>query len=1125
MLGSLSYPIVRYPSIIALAILSFTGCTSGPDSADDIAGEALFTWLTAPEVSVTGVNFRNDLTYTEELNPYTYRNFYNGGGVGIGDFDRNGFVDLYFTGNLVHNALYLNQGNFQFREVTAQAGVACPDSWSTGVAVVDINADGWLDLYICKAGPPEGETIDGMTGVRHNELFVNQQDGTFVESAGDYGLDVVGLSVHSAFFDYDGDGDLDCYLLNNSTRATTGFDLESSLRTIPDEQGGNMLLQNQLSETGRTYFTDVTQEAGIYSSNIGFGLGVTVGDVNRDGWPDLYISNDYFERDYLYLNNGNGTFREELTEHLAEISKGSMGADLADLNNDGLPELFVTEMLPATERRYKTKAAFDGWNRYQLYRDRGYHQQFSRNVLQMNRGGGYFSEVGRFAGVEATDWSWGALLCDLDNDGLRDIFVANGTGKDLLDQDYINFNGNPAAVRRMINEEGKGITDLIDLIPSEALVNGVFRNTGDLSFVTVADEWGLNQATFSNGAAYADLDNDGDLDLLTNNVNGKAGVYRNNSTVSGRLIELVGAQPGNPAAIGAVITNTDQEDSRTYTELFPMRGFQSTVDYRILLPPGVDTVVIHWPQGGKEMFSTGGDRMVTQVKQGHGTAYSPGGGRKGAKTPRPVAITRPLVDGQELTHAESPAIDFDRDPLLFIGINNEGPALATSDWNNDGISDLYFGGSAGEPGRMLQGQGGGRYHAIGQNMLMRDAAGENLDALFFDADGDGDKDLYVVNGSNQFGKASTALLDVLYINKGGGNWERDPQVLPVSHRLVAGSVVAANDVDGDGDLDLFVGGRFLPGTYGVPAESYILLNDGKGNFTSADSRDLKNLGLVTDAVWANVDADDQNELIVVGEWAPIRYLHFSSRGKVEAIDTIPDTYGLWNCVAAADMNGDGITDIAAGNHGLNSRLRASPDRPLRLYVNDFDGNGKAEQILTRFAADGKEYPFVLRDDLVKQLPHLRKRIGTYADYQGKTMEDLFEPRLLQRSVVLSATELRSLVILNGNGEPEVNALPDQAQLAPIYVLLPISLNEDSLPDLFAAGNQSVGRPEMGIYSAGFGSLLLNEGEGVFTDVPPLESGLYLSGDIRAAVPLDENTERVLVARSGGPAIQIEFSPK
>lgn len=1108
------------PLLSTLLLLLALSCTQDP--APEADASKRFSWLTAPGLELTGIDFSNDLTYTDELNPYTYRNFYNGGGVGIGDFDNNGLVDIYFAGNLVQNKLYLNQGNFRFQDVTATAGVAAPNSWSTGVAIVDVNADGLQDIYVCKAGPPPGENIPGMTGIRHNELFVNRGDGSFDERAAEFGLDVVGLSVHAAFFDYDGDGDLDCYLLNNSTRATTGYDLKVDLREVPDTEGGNKLFQNQLTESGKTYFKDVTSAAGIYSSAIGFGLGVTIGDVDLDGWPDIFVSNDYFERDYLYYNKGDGTFREALTDHLPEISKGSMGADLADLNNDGLPELFVTEMLPAGERRYKTKAAFDGWNRYQLYRDKGYHQQFSRNVLQLNRGNGNFSEIGRMAGVEATDWSWGALLCDLDNDGLRDIFVANGTGKDLLDQDYINFNGNPAAVRRMLFEEGKGITDLIDQIPSEALANATFRNRGDMTFEDVSANWGLDQPTFSNGSAYADLDNDGDLDLVVNNVDGRAGIYRNNSLERGRMIRLAGSQIGNPDAIGSRVMIAG-DSVVNYAELHPMRGFQSTVDKRIHTAGVPHAVNVTWPDGNEEKFYIDPDSIVISLQQTTPGKTEHFAAKDQTQLAPAVAyrLTEVMTINGPVIHRESPATDFDRDPLLFLGINNEGPALATADFNGDGLTDIYLGGGSGYPGQLLQAREGGTYQTVAAELMAESAAAENVDASFFDADGDGDPDLYVSNGSNQFGPASMALQDKLYLNLGDGKWSDSGQPLPLKAKLVVTSCVRPQDFDGDGDLDLFIGGRLRPGLYGVPTDSYLLRNDGRGNFSDAEVTLLKDFGMVTDAVWLNIDGDPQLELAVAAEWGPLRYIHFDPLGVIMSVDTVPNSSGLWNTLAAADLDGDGTDDLIAGNHGLNSRLKASVEEPLRLYVNDFDRNGKAEHLVVQYREDGRAYPLVLRDDLIKQLPSLRKSVPTYIDYQGKTMEELFSPEIVARSIIGQAVELRSVVVLNQAGGPKVTVLPGDAQFAPVYAIATFNTDR-GLPNLLLGGNQSVARPELGIYGASFASILINTGEGNFMVQQPSLTGVYIAGDVRRIAPASaQNSNNLLIARSDRSLLKLQ----
>ncbi|SEQ24862.1 Repeat domain-containing protein [Neolewinella agarilytica] len=1105
-------------SSLLFLLLAFTACERGVAHLEEdcqLTEDAAFSLMSCDPA--TGMDFRNDLHYTDQLNPYTYRNFYNGGGVGIADFNGDGLPDIFLSGNLVDNKLYLNRGDWHFEDVTAAAGVACPDSWSTGVAIVDIDADGDQDIYVCKAGPPAGEKIAGMTGVRHNELFLNNGDATFREASAEYGLDIVGLSIHAAFFDYDQDGDLDAYLLNNSTRSTTGYDLKKGLRETADPEGGNKLLKNLASENGKG-FSDVTQQANIYSSAIGFGLGVTVGDVNEDGLPDLFVSNDFFERDYLYFNNGDGTFREDLPAYLPEISQGSMGADFADLDNDGLPELFVTEMLPRQEYRRKTTAAFNGWNRYQLFRDQGYHQQFSRNVLQHNRGDGRFSELSRMAGVAATDWSWGALLFDMDNDGLRDIFVANGNGKDLLDQDYINFNANPEAIRKAIFEEGKSITDVIDKIPAQPLVNGVFRADGELAFTEVAAAWGLDQETFSNGAAYGDLDNDGDLDLVVNNIDGRVGVYRNNTLLPGRTLHLRPRPSPNTDAIGAkVYAYVGQRV--TYTELQPMRGFQSTVDKRIHVAGEPDSILVRWPEGAWETFRELPGTPVLQLAQGKGLARTQDAVKvdKSRVGDLPnIRVLQKEMPGSR--HVEDRATEFDRDPLLLLGLNNEGPALAYGAAFSDCKSCYgYLGGAAGQSGQMII---AGKASLKAADLFAEDAAGENVDAVWFDVNGDNMDDLYVVNGSHQFANGSTALIDKLYITRSNGTLKRSSQILPVSNKFVSGSCARPYDVDGDGDLDLFVGARLRPGTYGVPADSYLLLNDGKGNFSDAKLPGLQKLGMVTDAAWAEMDLDKEPELVVSLDCGPIVILHFSD-GRIEEKEVIPNSGGIWHTLSLGDMNGDGSTDIVAGNHGLNTSFRASETAPLELHVNDFDRNGRADQLLVMYDETGKRYPLTLRDDLVKTMPALRKGLPTYADYASKRFDELFPAALRDKSVVSQIHELASVVFLNGGKDGyEKQPLPREAQLAPVYAIATSDLDGDGDLDLIIGGNQTVAKPEIGINAASFGSILLNDGKGAFIALGPKETGMVLEGDIRQIKSTGNRS--FTVARSNGTLIQLQI---
>jgi hypothetical protein len=1057
----------------------------------------------------SGITFNNTLEYTEQLNPYTYRNFYNGGGVGLGDFNGDGLVDIYFTGNLVENKLYLNKGDFKFEDATEAAGVGCPDIWSAGVAVVDIDQDGDMDIYVCKAGPPPGEQIAGMTGVRHNELFLNNGDATFREAAAEFGLDVVGLSVHSAFFDYDADGDLDCYLLNNSTRSTTGYDFKQGLRETPDPDGGNKLLRN---DDGK--FTDVTEEAGIYSSAIGFGLGVTVGDVNEDHLPDLFVSNDFFERDYLYFNNGDGTFREALTEYLPEISQGSMGADFADINNDGLPELFVTEMLPGDEYRRKTKAVFSGWNKYQLYRDRGYHQQFSRNVLQLNRGGGRFSEVSRMMNVDATDWSWGALLFDMDNDGYRDIFVANGNGKDLLDQDYINFDGSQSGIRAAL-KEGKTITDIIDKIPAEKLVNGVFKNLGGVTFQNQAAAFGLDQQTFSNGAAYGDLDNDGDLDLVVNNIDDRAGVYRNNTANQGLTLHL---RPRQKSPVGTKVF-AFAKGGLNYTEVQPMRGFESTVDQRVTVTAKTDSVLVRWPLGEWETFLGTFDSGLVEMVQGKGlprTQDAMNAFKSKAKPPAKLLRQRDLF---HLAHKENAPTEFDRDPLLLMGIGNEGPAFAIGNPIRDNVKRGFLGGGPGQAGQLFLVPG--KYVPTNSLIdLSATTAGENVDAVWFDANGDGRDDLYVVNGGPQFGRASAALADQLYLSVPGRKFRLSEQVLPNPTGYVVGSCARPHDVDNDGDLDLFVGGRMRPGLYGVPTDSYLLINDGTGKFST---QTIKDLGMVTDAAWADLDGDGAFKLVVAREWNSLAILTFKDP-TAPVITEIPESSGLWHSLAVADLDGDGRQDLITGNYGLNSSLKAAPTQQLELHVNDFDGNGRAEQILVKTTSDGDRLLVPLRDDMVKQMPGLRKRIPRYADYAGISFDSLFSSEIRKRSIVSKVDFTHNMIWMNRPDGFEYKVLPSEAQLSPIYAITVEDLNRDGRPDIITGGNQSVGKPEIGINAASFGTILINAKPNdrgwKFVPYGPAKTGMILDGDVRKIIRI--NNKKFAVARSNGTLLELQF---
>ena len=1091
-----SYRFMRMRGLITLAtILLLAGCT-------ETTVDPTFIRVSTQE---SGISFRNQLEYDEKFNTYTYRNFYNGAGVAVGDINNDGLQDLYFAGNQVDNKLYLNQGNFKFKDITEQAGVAATNVWSTGVSMADVNGDGYLDIYVCKSGPLEGNN-------RNNELFINNGDLTFTEQAASYGVDDLGLSNHAAFFDYDKDGDLDFYLLNNSTRSVGIYDLRKGQREIPDPDGGNKLYRND-----GDHFTDVSREAGIYSSSIGYGLGVTVADVNVDGWPDIFVSNDFFERDYLYINAKDGTFSESLEDYISETSMGSMGADIADMNGDGYPEIYVTEMLPDDMERVKTKTLFEDWDKYQANVRNGYHHQFTRNSLQLNQGpvpgdeeNVFFSEVSRLKGVHATDWSWGALIFDYDNNGTKDLFVANGIFKDLTDQDYINFYANNRLLLEEYRKDSLVITKLIDAIPSVPLANHLYKNEGAFSFQNVTADAGLTEKSFSNGAVYSDLDNDGDLDLVVNNINEDAFVYKNltseNSANAYLLINLLG-DLRNPFAFGARVT-VFAGDIRAIEEHNPVKGYMSSMDYRLHFGLGqatvVDSVQVLWPNGDMTVMRNLEVNQHLQIDQANAQPSKVSDDNKASTLFEQVDA---LV---EVGHKENAFSDFDRDRLLFQMSSNEGPAMAVGDVNGDGMQDVFLGGAKGEPGQLLvQGQGG--FVNTNQDLLKKDALSEDVDATFADIDGDGDLDLLVASGGNEYGASDFNLQDRIYRNDGSGTFTKlTPAEFPTVN--ASSGFIKALDYDGDGDQDLLTGTRLIPFSYGLPGSAQLLENDGKGVFkpvTAEVAPDFKDLGLLTDALVMDIDADQDLDLIFVGEWMDIK-VFINESGNYQPGNPIPATNGLWKTAAVGDFNGDGLPDFVAGNHGLNSRFRASADKPLTLHINDFDRNGSIEHITCMYEGD-EAYPVVMLKDLVKQLPALRKKYIKYESYKDQGLEDIFSPDQLERMLTLTVNELASCLFLNkGDGTFEKHLLPEMAQVSQTYALLPGDFNKDGRADLLLAGNQTRMKPEMGINNASYGLNLLGNGDGTFKVLRAIESGIYVKGEVRGIVPLQTPDEELIV---------------
>lgn len=1059
----------------------------------------------------SGVDFRNDLSFDEDFNVFTYRNYYNGGGVAIGDINNDGLVDLYFTANLGPNKLYLNKGDFKFQDITESAGVAGTRAWSTGVAMADANGDGFLDIYVCNSGDISGDN-------KQNELFINQGDGTFIEMAEAYGLADQGFSTHAVFFDYDKDGDLDVYLLNNSYQAIGSFNKMQNERPKRDPVGGDKLFRN---DSGK--FTDVSEEAGIYGSIIGFGLGITIGDVNQDGWPDIFISNDFFEKDYLYINNQDGTFTESLESAMRSISAASMGADIADINGDGLLDIFVTDMLPEPQVRLKQVTTFENWDKFQFNKTHGYHYQFSRNMLHVNNGDGTFSEMGRLGNVEATDWSWGALMFDMDNDGLRDIFVANGIFQDITDLDYLNFIDDEQTKSQIISQGGVNYKALIDPIPVNPIPNYAFHNLGELKFENKAEIFGLGQPIHSNGAAYGDLDNDGTLDLVVNNVNQPAQIFKNqgktlNPKNHSLQIKLIG-KGQNTQAIGAQIRIT-AADRIFYAEQMPNRGFQSSVDPKITIGLGllerVDLIQILWPNGKYTELKDQATDQLLEVKWEEASDLPEGKYFFEAKmNPQ---FSKATNSGLDFVHTENDFVDFDRDRQTYFMFSTEGPAFAKADVNGDGLDDLFFGGAKTFPAKLYLADPSGKYVESPQKAFSADALSEDTDAVFFDADRDGDLDLFVTSGGNESGFGSPDLADRLYQNDGKGNFSKK-SVVGLSAVLSSSSTVNLVDINEDGAMDLFAGGRLVPFTYGAPASSQLWINDGKGNFTEQSATlapALKNLGMVTDAQVVDWDGDGKNDLVVVGEWMVPTFFR-NTGGKLEKIEipNLNNLKGWYRTVETGDFDGNGLLDLALGNHGLNTRLKASATSPVSLYLNDFDQNGSIEHLFTQKVGD-VQIPYTLKHELERQVPGIKKKYIRYADYNNKSLTDIFQKEIVDKSIIQEVNNLESGVLLNlGNGNFEWKPFPSMAQRSWTFAIQILDINEDGIPDLILGGNLAQVKPEIGKFDASFGDVLIGKGDGTFTFSPNYQNGLKLEGDVREFSLLGE--KQILVVKNSAAA--------
>ncbi len=1082
----------------------------------------------------TGVQFTNKVPENATLHIMNYEYLYNGHGIGIGDFNGDGLDDIFISGNAVPNKLFLNKGNFRFEDVTKKAGVAGNGTWSTGVAVADVNGDGWMDVYVCHSGKY------GDLKKLSNELFINEgvKDGVpvFKEMSAAYGLDAPGTqTTMAAFFDYDGDSDLDLFLLNHALHGYDPFENTTKMRAQPNLYYGNRLFKNTIAETGKPHFEDVTSTSGIINNGLNYGLSVSITDLNLDGWPDIYTTSDYTEKDYCYINNRNGTFTESLQKSFTQISKYSMGSDIADCNNDGLPDVLTLDMLPEDNYRQKLLKGPDEYDKYHLIVDSGFWHQQMRNMLHLHQGldewgNARFSEVAQLAGISNTDWSWSALWMDMDNDGWKDLFVSNGYLRDFTNMDFLKY----TVANYELEQAGKGklnfkTYDLVKKMPSNKLANYAFRNERNLQFTNNAKQWGLDVPSVSNAAAYADFDNDGDLDLIVGNNNEPVQVYRNNTEKGKRsfiTIQLKG-KGHNTQAIGAkvfIYTNGEKQLIENYT----VRGYQSAVTSKLHFGLGnatmTDSLEVVWPQGSMTKYYRLPVDTVLQFNEKDAVLQK----EKLFQNPMPYFKSVTAGSGINFIHKENDFIDFKSEVLLPWQLSRYGPALAKGDINGDGLDDFFVGGAIEQAGAIYLQQRDGTFVITKQDDIVKDAASEDVAAVLFDADNDNDLDLYVVSGGNEYGDGSPEYQDRMYVNDSKGIFSKAHAALPAmgSSKLA----VAVADYDGDGDVDVFAGGKAVPGSFPLSARSYLLRNDSKGgtikftDVTSETAPGLMTPGMISAAVWMQSKNDKNPFLIIAGDFMPIRFFKSENGKLVEQKNSgFTDTEGFWSALLSVDIDGDGDQDIIAGNCGTNLQYKASMQKPVTLYYGDFDGNGNIDPIMNYYIGDAS-YPTASRDELQEQMTGLRKKFVYYKDFAKATIADILTPEQLKQATFSKAhTEESAIFINDGSDHFTMKPLPAEAQFSRVSSI--VQLNDSSTKKrLLLAGNFYPYRVQSGHCDASMGLILETDKAGI-TPKTPYQSGLYLSGDVRTAVILKSaNNKKFLLIAANNQPLQLYQIP-
>lgn len=1101
-----------------LFLIAFLGCKNNAQPKLPVA----FTVL---DSKTTGLDFTNKLTPTEQFNVFHYMYFYNGAGVSAGDFNNDGLIDLFFASNQGSNKLFLNQGGMHFKDVTTEAHIPQDGGWSTGVSVVDINNDGLLDLYVCRVGKYEILNSKNQflicTGINKNGI------PQYTDKATEYGLDFSGFSTQAAFFDVDNDGDLDMYLLNHSIHQNGTFGPRAQMLANTSPVSGDHIYRND----GDGKFTDITKATGINSSVIGYGLGIAIADINLDGYPDIYVSNDFHEDDYVYINQKNGTFKDMDSACLMHTSQYSMGVDVADVNNDAYPEIITMDMLPSDPYILKRSLGEDAYDIFNMKLGYGYTHQYTRNNLQLNCRNGMFSEVGLYSGVAATDWSWGPLWMDFDNDGLKDLFISNGIPKRLNDIDYVNFVSDASLQEKMRNNTlNEKDLSLIDKFPQIKIPNKFFKNEGALKFTDMTGQIAGDLPTYSNGSVYADLDNDGDLDVVVNNIDDPVLVYENKSNdkkdKAFAELKLKGFAT-NINAIGARVIVYGNDSIRTY-ENYPVRGFLSSMQMPLhigLSKTKVDSITVVWPDNTYEKIDWQQDTAkLTTIEYKAGLPkfdYTILTSRWPNKTTPVTDITKQV--SLDYLHKENPFIEFDREPLMPHMVSREGPALAVGDINGDGLDDVFIGAAKREKTAVFLQTNNGKFEKIPQPSLDKDSMWEDVDATWIDVNNDRFLDLVIASGGNEYYGTDDHLLPRIYLNDGKGNLTKKADAFTKIYATA--SCVAPYDFNGDGYVDLFIGARAQPTQYGEIPQSFLLQNDGTGKYkdvTVQYAKDLQKVGLVTQGIWFDIDKDGDQDLIVSLEWDGI-VAFINNKGHFTK-KQLTDKKGWWNFAIPYDIDGDGDIDLIAGNLGLNSRLTASAEQPVRMYYNDFDNNGTKEQILTYYL-NNKELVFNNKEELQKQMPMLKKNFLYAEDFAKATLKELLPQDKMKEAKLFTADYFSNSILINdGKLNFTVQAMPWQAQLSPFRDAVIVDANNDKLPDIMLFGNYDENNIQMGRYDADFGTLLINKGNAKF-EAQSLNS-LQVKGEVRHVKNITiAGKPAFVLARNNDSAMVIQFKEK